>query len=78
MRLPPDHPADQRDDALDVHNSHLEEEAKEPAPRTVVCPLSSALSMDLHARWNEGIVCLSIFVAFIGSYACISLYEQYR
>ena len=32
----------------------------------------------VHVAWNGAIICLSIFVAFIGSYSCITLYEQYR
>ena len=29
-------------------------------------------------QWEAVNVLLSIFIAFIGSYACITLYEQYR
>jgi hypothetical protein len=29
-------------------------------------------------RWSAGPILLSMFVAFMGSYGCITLYEQYR
>ena len=32
----------------------------------------------VHLRWDGEIIAESVFVAFIGSYACITLYEQYR
>jgi NO-binding membrane sensor protein with MHYT domain len=33
---------------------------------------------DIDIQWETGIVLLSIYVAFMGSYGCITLYEQYR
>ena len=32
----------------------------------------------IRVRWDAVNIVLSVFIAFIGSYACITLYEQYR
>ena len=32
----------------------------------------------IRVHWEAANIVLSIFIAFMGSYACITLYEQYR
>ena len=34
--------------------------------------------LSIHVHWEAVNIILSVFIAFIGSYACITLYEQYR